>query len=153
MWGRGTARAGSAPPELELPERAETLPEVAEGGRLEGNRARGFSLYVVAGTWSLRAPALLPLISPPREFSPLSPSPPSRPNFYNKRLFQSRRQRETPGGPDLAAAQPPGRPGGRWGMGRVEPPPGPDARSPQRRVEGSLPRPGAPATLPKSMAG
>ena len=44
-WGGGTARAGSGGPELELPERAETLPEVAEGGRLEGNLAEGlFSL-------------------------------------------------------------------------------------------------------------
>lgn len=43
-WVGGTARAGSRGPELELPERAETPPEVAEGGRLKGLRLRGFSL-------------------------------------------------------------------------------------------------------------
>lgn len=41
---RGTARPGSGGPELELPERAETSPEIAEGRRLEGNVARGFNL-------------------------------------------------------------------------------------------------------------
>lgn len=39
-----TARSGSEGPELKLPERAETPPEVAEGGRVEGNLARGFNL-------------------------------------------------------------------------------------------------------------
>lgn len=41
--GWGVARAGSAGLELELAERAETPPEVAEGGRPEGNRARDFT--------------------------------------------------------------------------------------------------------------
>lgn len=43
-WRAGTARSGSkeGPRPLELPERAETPPEVAEGGRLEGHRSGAF---------------------------------------------------------------------------------------------------------------
>lgn len=44
--------------ELELPERTETPPEVAEGGRLEGSLSRAFSVYVPAGARSLEPSSL-----------------------------------------------------------------------------------------------
>lgn len=40
----GTARPEGGGPCLELPERAESASEIAEGGLLEGNVARGFDL-------------------------------------------------------------------------------------------------------------
>lgn len=78
-----------------MPERAETRPEAAGGGRLEGHRARVF----LSRSW----PALDLSGRPPFRLSRLRPENFHRfplrlfpdPNFYNKRPFKSHQRRET----------------------------------------------------------
>ena len=108
--GRGAQRAlGVEGPSWNCrkePKLPRTLPKAAASR----GTARGAFLWILAGTLVCQTALLLALRPLPDDLTPISISPPSSPEFYSRRLFQSHQLWETPGRPDFFAAQPPGNP-------------------------------------------